>query len=289
LNRRKNTDPPFKAMFLFLGALLFVGFFKFFLQKNSQQPPTSETTHDIGESFAHTDADPELKASKQGQSTQASMATNVSTTTLPSALPPSTDELFQFLNKADPKAHWTLTKNAAQRITSISGGVFKLPLGSIKSKAELAAHLAGLTGVSAQQISSSELTLPETGFSRTVQFQQSYEGYKVDQAFVRLTERKADGGIFFAQLEAIPLGEPDLRINTKSEEAQSLVLSRYSERKAEVLQAAKTPVVFVTSPEKSELAWTVIIKLAAPTYDERHLTVGASSGQILQDVSALQN
>ncbi len=290
-DRRKSEEPRHLFLFAALAVILSLGLIRLYSQKTPNQ--TESQLEDDSEDFTQADDnDPtdieEASEEQVNMTSQASLAPPVSAPA-PIALPAASAELYDFLNQLDPKAQWVLSKNQFQKISVISGGAIKLPFGEIKTKADLAARLAELTGTPAAQISKTENALPETNFSRTVQFQQVYEGYVVDQSFVRMTERKSDGAIFYSQFESHDLGEPDLRLKTNLAEAKAAALARYSQGADGILKTLTEPVIFVSAPQKSELAWVVIIKVIGPRYDERKLTISAVSGQVLQDVSALQN
>lgn len=206
------------------------------------------------------------------------------------ALPPAPIALYDFLKKADPKANWTLTKNDRQKIVAIGGGVIVFPNQELNSKEAWVELLATWSGVPAEQLAKTEVALPETGFSRTLQYQQTYQGYDVDQGFIRLSERKADKALYFSQIELKDIGEPDLRIAFKADEAKSISLERFEDKKGvSIISAAEKPLIYVTQPGQSELVWRVVVKISGPLYDERSLIVSAKSGKVLVDVPSLLN
>jgi hypothetical protein len=207
----------------------------------------------------------------------------------PSAQTPEPDEIAFLLQQAAPDAKWLVRKNQSHKITSISGGLIRLPVLGLNTRLEWAEKLAQWAGFPMDQISRNENSLPETGFSRTVQFQQIYQGYLIDQSFIRITERKSDSAILHSLVDLRDVGEPDLRINFTREEAKALALQHFSQKKTvKIIQASAEPVIYSTQSGQGELAWKLVMKIQGNKYDERRVVISAKSGKTLQDISSLQ-
>ncbi len=198
--------------------------------------------------------------------------------------------LEKFLKELDPNADWRVNKTDTGRVTAISGALIQGQSDSTEEPEGLlkfAQQIAELTGVSGAQITVSTTRLEDTPETRAHQFDQEVEGYKVFGGYMKIFTRKSDNAIYYIANETRDVGEVDLRIKYTGPEAAQIALRAYSDKKGVVVDSVSgKPVIYPDQAIKQgELAWEVIVSIAGPLFDRRHLLISARSGQILKDVS----
>lgn len=271
-------------------ALVVVSVFVFFVFKmfeNQEQQKDSETdqssTEKPNENKKESRTISSLPPAPQSPSLnidQAPITQTVATAT-PS---PVIHELARVLKEKTGLPSWKVDAGTSQSF-SITGEIFKFPMGAIVDRLQWGRFLAEQVGIRAEQIVDVGSTQPDSSFSKSYELNQSYQGYLVEGSFIRIHQRIEDGYVFFSSMNLQEIGHPDLEIKVGITEAQAMVTNRYPPgTTVRILKTTKDPFIYVTRPGQSELAWHIDIKLSGTISDSRELLVSAKTGSVLREV-----
>lgn len=194
-------------------------------------------------------------------------------------------ELIENLKMKTGLKGWRVdgTEGARKNI-SVSGEIFRLPLGSIGDRLQWARFLAEQVGVKPDQIVDADSKLEDSKFTKSYELVQSYKGFLVEGSFVRVHERKPDGFIYYSSMSLLDIGHPDLNIKVDRSEAQSLVRQNYgSVGRVDIIKVAQEPVIYPIVQGLSELAWRIDFKVTGSFSDVRQVLISAKSGAILRE------
>jgi hypothetical protein len=194
--------------------------------------------------------------------------------------------LSEFLKQKDPSAHWMVHRNEMGVVTQISGGKIRLKDSSLRGTLEFAKNLMDSMGLDGSTIEPSRNKVPETESSRGFEFIQKVQNYEVDNGYIKVFFNKEDDSIYFVTNETKNLGEVDLRIDYRLNDAKKIALKKHSDKQGvSVAEAPRDPVVYNVSFGKSVLVWKIALEIKAPLPDRRLLLVSADDGSVVSDIS----
>lgn len=204
--------------------------------------------------------------------------------------PGSDEALSERLKKWNPKGKWNFTRSPDKRVTTVSGSVLPGAGESVNSAMSLAQDIIEGLGIASNElIEGSEHLKSADGEIEAYHFDQSVEGYVVDNGYIRTFIRPTDKAVYFVTNEIRDIGDVDTRISYRAQEAQAIALGLFKGKTGVVVDVFHDkPMIYNVRPGYSELVWKMEVKIAGPLYDRRLVMISTSSGRVVLDQSLLK-
>lgn len=193
--------------------------------------------------------------------------------------------LQSLLSRLDPNGTWTILKDINGRVNSITGGSIAAVGTSYETGLGFAKEIASSLEIPQDQVVAEGIQLKETSYSKSYHYQQSLNGYLVENGYIELFLNSSTSNIYDITSELRELGPVDTRISYPRDLATEMVKEKYSDKNVTLLSEPSVPVIFNEKPKVSYLVWKIQIKTRIPLLDTRNVYVSAVTGKIIYDQS----
>ncbi len=193
--------------------------------------------------------------------------------------------LQSLLSRLDPNGTWTILKDVDGRVNSITGGSIAAVGTSYETGLGFAKEIASALEIPQDQVVAEGIQLKETSYSKSYHYQQSVNGYLVENGYIELFLNSSTSNIYDITSELRELGPVDTRISYPRDLATEMVKEKYADKNVTLLSEPSVPVIFNEKPKVSYLVWKIQIKTNIPLLDTRNIYVSAVTGKIIYDQS----